>query len=262
MVQATFHVLGSCVGLEASILDGAGLEIFPTVEVLWGSAGREPSLHGWEFCRAVPGQGEAHGGRSVGLPFCLAPAPEEPALQHRPSLPQLWIIPSILSSSTSTSCRMATGEAISAWIYGLGLCGGKSGGVHRVHTISWKKSHLRCLLPAHRWGCVCGRVTRAGAHTAGRGGEILGLCLAGQRGAQDGRPCATFASGQRVESPGEPLHPQKPCVLPSEQRKSKPLLRGRQEGPITVIVAAHSWGTPRFWALCSCHCGSLQNSAV
>ena len=61
VVQATFPVLGSCVGLEASILDGAGLDpslchgssvgqrrsgTFPPSQgVPSGSAGLEPSLH-------------------------------------------------------------------------------------------------------------------------------------------------------------------------------------------------------------------------
>ncbi|MBN3277565.1 PAQRA factor, partial [Polyodon spathula] len=54
----------------------------------------------------------------------------------------LWIIPSILGSSILYFQSDDQWETISAWIYGLGLCGLFI--VSTVfHTISWKKSHLR-----------------------------------------------------------------------------------------------------------------------
>uniref|UniRef100_A0A4W2DZF3 Ras-associating and dilute domain-containing protein n=1 Tax=Bos indicus x Bos taurus TaxID=30522 RepID=A0A4W2DZF3_BOBOX len=56
----------------------------------------------------------------------------------------LWIIPSILGSSNLYFLSDDDWEAISAWIYGLGLCGLFV--VSTVfHTISWKKSHLRTV---------------------------------------------------------------------------------------------------------------------
>ncbi|XP_036863942.2 ras-associating and dilute domain-containing protein isoform X2 [Manis javanica] len=56
----------------------------------------------------------------------------------------LWIIPSILGSSNLYFLSDDDWEAISAWIYGLGLCGLFV--VSTVfHTISWKKSHLRVV---------------------------------------------------------------------------------------------------------------------
>ncbi|XP_054549650.1 monocyte to macrophage differentiation factor 2 isoform X2 [Talpa occidentalis] len=57
----------------------------------------------------------------------------------------LWIIPSILGSSNLYFLSDDDWETISAWIYGLGLCGLFV--VSTVfHTISWKKSHLRLNL--------------------------------------------------------------------------------------------------------------------
>ncbi|XP_045317306.1 ras-associating and dilute domain-containing protein isoform X3 [Leopardus geoffroyi] len=54
----------------------------------------------------------------------------------------LWIIPSILGSSNLYFLSDDDWETISAWIYGLGLCGLFV--VSTVfHTISWKKRHLR-----------------------------------------------------------------------------------------------------------------------
>ena len=69
-------------------------------------------------------------------------------LQHlSPPCFQLWIIPSILGSSNLYFLSDDDWETISAWIYGLGLCGLFV--VSTVfHTISWKKSHLRYLLPS------------------------------------------------------------------------------------------------------------------
>ncbi|XP_036788812.2 ras-associating and dilute domain-containing protein isoform X2 [Manis pentadactyla] len=56
----------------------------------------------------------------------------------------LWIIPSILGSSNLYFLSDDDWEAISAWIYGLGLSGLFV--VSTVfHTISWKKSHLRVV---------------------------------------------------------------------------------------------------------------------
>ncbi|XP_070340243.1 monocyte to macrophage differentiation factor 2 isoform X2 [Equus asinus] len=56
----------------------------------------------------------------------------------------LWIIPSILGSSNLYFLSDDDWETISAWIYGLGLCGLFV--VSTVfHTISWKKSHLRMV---------------------------------------------------------------------------------------------------------------------
>ncbi|XP_035573484.1 ras-associating and dilute domain-containing protein isoform X8 [Canis lupus dingo] len=56
----------------------------------------------------------------------------------------LWIIPSILGSSNLYLLSDDDWETISAWIYGLGLCGLFV--VSTVfHTISWKKSHLRMV---------------------------------------------------------------------------------------------------------------------
>ncbi|XP_040087604.1 monocyte to macrophage differentiation factor 2 isoform X1 [Oryx dammah] len=56
----------------------------------------------------------------------------------------LWIIPSILGSSNLYFLSDDNWEAISAWIYGLGLCGLFV--VSTVfHTVSWKKSHLRMV---------------------------------------------------------------------------------------------------------------------
>lgn len=67
---------------------------------------------------------------------------------------QLWIIPSILGSSNLYFLSDDDWETISAWIYGLGLCGLFV--VSTVfHTISWKKSHLRYLLPSSWEGEVC-----------------------------------------------------------------------------------------------------------
>ena len=96
-------------------------------------------------------------GVSLGLCTCLAPAPEAGLAAPPPPCLQLWIIPSILGSSNLYFLSDDDWEAISAWIYGLGLCGLFV--VSTVfHTISWKKSHLRCLLPSPlvgacaRWG--------------------------------------------------------------------------------------------------------------
>ncbi|XP_015990812.1 monocyte to macrophage differentiation factor 2 isoform X2 [Rousettus aegyptiacus] len=56
----------------------------------------------------------------------------------------LWIIPSILGSSNLYFLSDDDWETISAWIYGLGLCGLFV--VSTVfHTVSWKKSHLRTV---------------------------------------------------------------------------------------------------------------------
>ncbi|XP_051789402.1 monocyte to macrophage differentiation factor 2a isoform X1 [Erpetoichthys calabaricus] len=56
----------------------------------------------------------------------------------------LWIIPSILGSSTLYFLSDDHWETISAWIYGFGLCGLFI--VSTIfHTISWKKSHLRMV---------------------------------------------------------------------------------------------------------------------
>ncbi|KAM6156784.1 monocyte to macrophage differentiation factor 2 [Erethizon dorsatum] len=55
-----------------------------------------------------------------------------------------WIIPSILGSSNLYFLSDDDWETISAWIYGLGLCGLFV--VSTVfHTISWEKSHLRTV---------------------------------------------------------------------------------------------------------------------
>uniref|UniRef100_A0A8D0RWX2 Monocyte to macrophage differentiation associated 2 n=1 Tax=Sus scrofa TaxID=9823 RepID=A0A8D0RWX2_PIG len=57
----------------------------------------------------------------------------------------LWIIPSILGSSNLYFLSDDHWETVSAWVYGLGLCGLFV--VSTVfHTISWKKSHLRLNL--------------------------------------------------------------------------------------------------------------------
>lgn len=82
---------------------------------------------------------------------------QRPALDHCVSPPclQLWIIPSILGSSNLYFLSDDDWETVSAWIYGLGLCGLFV--VSTVfHTVSWKKSHLRCLLPSPREGCELG----------------------------------------------------------------------------------------------------------
>uniref|UniRef100_A0A4X1TRD1 Monocyte to macrophage differentiation associated 2 n=1 Tax=Sus scrofa TaxID=9823 RepID=A0A4X1TRD1_PIG len=56
----------------------------------------------------------------------------------------LWIIPSILGSSNLYFLSDDHWETVSAWVYGLGLCGLFV--VSTVfHTISWKKSHLRTV---------------------------------------------------------------------------------------------------------------------
>ncbi|XP_066129583.1 monocyte to macrophage differentiation factor 2 isoform X4 [Saccopteryx bilineata] len=57
----------------------------------------------------------------------------------------LWIIPSILGSSNLYFLSDDDWETISAWIYGLGLCGLFVVST-MFHTISWKKSHLRLNL--------------------------------------------------------------------------------------------------------------------
>ncbi|KAM5228451.1 LOW QUALITY PROTEIN: ras-associating and dilute domain-containing protein [Ctenodactylus gundi] len=55
-----------------------------------------------------------------------------------------WIIPSILGGSNLYFLSDDDWETISAWIYGLGLCGLFV--VSTVfHTVSWKKSHLRTV---------------------------------------------------------------------------------------------------------------------
>ncbi|XP_072506585.1 monocyte to macrophage differentiation factor 2 [Notamacropus eugenii] len=55
-----------------------------------------------------------------------------------------WIIPSILGSSNLYFLSDDDWETISAWIYGLGLCGLFV--VSTIfHTISWKKRHLRMV---------------------------------------------------------------------------------------------------------------------
>ena len=153
-----------------------------------GSAGLEPSLHHRELCWAC-GSGENTWGPpgAQHLPDLAAPPP--PCLQ-------LWIIPSILGSSNLYFLSDDDWETISAWIYGLGLCGLFV--VSTVfHTIAWKKSHLRYLLPspqvgARAWRGHQGRCPRRAEGEA----RWLGLCLAQQSGAQDGKPCATFASGR------------------------------------------------------------------
>lgn len=113
-----------------------------------------------------------------------------------PSLLQLWIIPSILGSSNLYFLSDDDWETISAWIYGLGLCGLFV--VSTVfHTISWKKSHLRYLLPSPQVGASAWRGHQGWCPRPAEGeARCLGLCLAQQRGAQDGRPCAMFASGR------------------------------------------------------------------
>ncbi|XP_014405481.1 PREDICTED: monocyte to macrophage differentiation factor 2 [Myotis brandtii] len=56
----------------------------------------------------------------------------------------LWIIPSFLGSSNLYLLSDDVWETVSAWIYGLGLCGLFV--VSTVfHTVSWKKRHLSCL---------------------------------------------------------------------------------------------------------------------
>lgn len=88
---------------------------------------------------------------------------------------QLWIIPSILGSSNLYFLSDDHWETVSAWVYGLGLCGLFV--VSTVfHTISWKKSHLRYLRHSRGRGRVRGWVA------AGRGGTP-GLCLAEPGGA-------------------------------------------------------------------------------
>uniref|UniRef100_G1TFB7 Monocyte to macrophage differentiation associated 2 n=1 Tax=Oryctolagus cuniculus TaxID=9986 RepID=G1TFB7_RABIT len=55
-----------------------------------------------------------------------------------------WIVPSILGSSNLYFLSDDDWETLSAWIYGLGLCGLFV--VSTVfHTVSWKKSHLRTV---------------------------------------------------------------------------------------------------------------------
>lgn len=72
--------------------------------------------------------------------------------------PQFWIIPSILGSSNLYFLSDDDWETLSAWVYGLGLCGLFV--VSTVfHTVSWKKSHLRYFLPRPR-ACA-----RAPGHT-------------------------------------------------------------------------------------------------
>ncbi|EPQ15598.1 Monocyte to macrophage differentiation factor 2 [Myotis brandtii] len=57
----------------------------------------------------------------------------------------LWIIPSFLGSSNLYLLSDDVWETVSAWIYGLGLCGLFV--VSTVfHTVSWKKRHLRLNL--------------------------------------------------------------------------------------------------------------------
>lgn len=86
---------------------------------------------------------------------------------------QLWIIPSILGSSNLYFLSDDDWETVSAWIYGLGLCGLFV--VSTVfHTVSWKKSHLRCLLPSPREGCELGGRPGVGP-TAGRGRQGVEL---------------------------------------------------------------------------------------
>lgn len=64
---------------------------------------------------------------------------------------QLWILPSILGSSVLHFLSDDHWETVSAWIYGLGLCGLFV--VSTVfHTVSWKKSHLRYPLASPREG--------------------------------------------------------------------------------------------------------------
>lgn len=85
---------------------------------------------------------------------------------------QLWIIPSILGSSNLYFLSDDDWETISAWIYGLCLCGLFV--VSTVfHTISWKKSHLR-YLPSPREGCALGR-GRDGGPLWAEGGRMWSL---------------------------------------------------------------------------------------
>lgn len=80
------------------------------------------------------------------------------ALAPCPPRFQLWIIPSILGSSNLYFLSDDDWETISAWIYGLGLCGLFV--VSTVfHTISWKKSHLRYVCPTRGRGHMLGGVT-------------------------------------------------------------------------------------------------------
>lgn len=98
---------------------------------------------------------------------CVPPYSPRPnlALQHPPPLCfQLWIIPSILGSSNLYFLSDDDWETISAWVYGLGLCGLFV--VSTVfHTISWKKSHLRCLCLVH--GSDVGRADDRGGWVGG-----------------------------------------------------------------------------------------------
>lgn len=98
------------------------------------------------------------------------------ALQHLPPpYVQLWIIPSILGSSNLYFLSDDDWETISAWIYGLGLCGLFV--VSTVfHTISWKKSHLRYLLPMEGDACLAG-----GSGLSDEAGRRVGRRILGQQ---------------------------------------------------------------------------------
>ncbi|XP_060029277.1 monocyte to macrophage differentiation factor 2 isoform X1 [Erinaceus europaeus] len=60
-------------------------------------------------------------------------------------LNQLLIIPSIVGSSKLYFLSDDAQETLSAWVYGLGLCGLFVVST-AFHTVSWKKSHLRTVV--------------------------------------------------------------------------------------------------------------------
>ncbi|XP_054970854.1 monocyte to macrophage differentiation factor 2 isoform X2 [Pan paniscus] len=107
-----------------------------------------------------------------------------------------WIIPSILGSSNLYFLSDDDWETISAWIYGLGLCGLFV--VSTVfHTISWKKSHLRCLPPRGDPCRVGGRGRRTHGSPGGEPGHPVCLVTFSTElgGAGLGDPQAGFAGG-------------------------------------------------------------------
>lgn len=185
-------------------MDSARLGNFPHCGSSVGSAGREPSPPRWEFCRAVQVRRKRMGAASGALHL---PGPCSRGWPCSTSLPglQLWIIPSILGSSNLYFLSDDDWEGHLRLIYGSGLCGLFVGSPPCSTPSPGRRATSGACCPAHGWG-VCGRGHSGLGPTAGRGeARCLGLSLAGQRGAQDGRPCATFASASGVEFPGNPF---------------------------------------------------------
>ncbi|KAK1343610.1 hypothetical protein QTO34_016390 [Cnephaeus nilssonii] len=102
--------------------------------------------HGPERTRRLGSLGELSGERFMNhrVPAHKRYQPTEYEHAANCATHALWIIPSFLGSSNLYLLSDDAWETVSAWIYGLGLCGLFV--VSTVfHTVSWKKGHLRMV---------------------------------------------------------------------------------------------------------------------